>query len=155
MNLSRLELRILPPVTFALCVLLALFLSWLIPVHFPLAVLAWFLCALCFVASGAIGIVSLMSFWRAKTTVNPVRVDAATTLVEGGLYAFSRNPMYLAFALLLLSLCFYLANPLTFLAVALFVAYITRFQIVPEERALEARFGERYRLYRQRVRRWI
>ena len=155
MNLSSFELRIPPPIIFTLCALLALFLSWLTPVHFPLATVAWFLCALCFAASGVIGIASLFSFWRAKTTANPVRVNEATSLVESGLYAFSRNPMYLALALLLLSLCFYLANPFAFIAVALFVAYITRFQIVPEERALEARFGERYRRYRQRVRRWI
>lgn len=155
MNLSSLELRIPPPLVFIICTLLALLLQWLFPVSVISLLASWSLAALCFISSGIIGIASLIAFWRAKTTANPVRVDSATTLVEVGLYAFSRNPMYLALALLLLSFCFFLANPFAFIAVALFVAYITRFQIVPEECALETRFGERYRRYRQNVRRWI
>lgn len=108
MNLSHLELRIPPPLIFTASALLAYCLYWLFPqCTFPLAV-SWSLSALCFMASGAIGLASLTAFWRAKTTVNPLRVEAATSLVESGLYAFSRNPMYLALALLLLSLCFFL-----------------------------------------------
>ncbi len=63
--------------------------------------------------------------------------------------------MYLGLALVLLGVCAYLANPLTILAVAAFIAYLTRFQIMPEERVLLENFGESYVQYTASVRRWL
>ena len=63
--------------------------------------------------------------------------------------------MYLGMACVLLGYCVYLANPLSVLAVAAFCAYITRFQIIPEERLLLGKFGEAYARYKLAVRRWI
>jgi protein-S-isoprenylcysteine O-methyltransferase Ste14 len=75
--------------------------------------------------------------------------------VATGVYSFTRNPMYLGMASILLAWAVLLASPWALLGPALFVAYITRFQIVPEERVLAKLFGESFAAYTRRVRRWI
>jgi len=94
-------------------------------------------------------------FRRAGTSVNPMRPDAAANLVTSGIYRYSRNPMYVGHALILLGAAVYLCNALCFLAVPLQMLYITRFQIQPEERALSARFPQQYAAYRKAVPRWV
>lgn len=94
-------------------------------------------------------------FFRRHTTVNPLKPGNATHLVVGGLNRFSRNPMYVGQALLLAAWALWLAHALAPLGAIAFVLYITRFQILPEERALAARFGDDWRAYRARVRRWL
>jgi protein-S-isoprenylcysteine O-methyltransferase Ste14 len=100
-------------------------------------------------------IAGVVSFRRARTTVNPMRPGTASSLVDSGIYRITRNPMYLGFALFLVALVVYLASPAALLGVAAFVLYIDRFQIQPEERALAALFGEAFERYRNTVRRWI
>jgi protein-S-isoprenylcysteine O-methyltransferase Ste14 len=112
-------------------------------------------CALLFVVGAGLDLAGLVHFLRARTTVNPLEPAAATSLVTGGLYRFTRNPMYLGLALLLLAWGVFLANVAALLGVPAFVLYMNRFQIAPEERALEARFGAEYSRYCARVRRWI
>lgn len=92
---------------------------------------------------------------RARTTVNPLRPERTTRLVTHGVFARTRNPIYLGDALLLFALALGLGNWLNFLLLPLFVAFIARFQIAPEERALERRFGAEFRAYCARVRRWV
>lgn len=96
-----------------------------------------------------------LAFRRAHTTVNPLTPEAATSLVVDGVYRYTRNPMYVGFALLLLAWAAWLAVPPGLLGPLLFVAWITRFQILPEERALQAHFGEEFTAYCRRVRRWL
>lgn len=98
---------------------------------------------------------AIRSFRIAQTTVNPSDPNEAEKLVTTGLFRFSRNPMYLALTLLLLAYATYLQNVLSFVLVALFPFYITRFQIQPEERILAEKFGAAYENYRMSVRRWI
>ncbi|EHA1126360.1 isoprenylcysteine carboxylmethyltransferase family protein [Vibrio navarrensis] len=105
--------------------------------------------------SGVVGIAGVREFRKAKTTVNPVKPEKASTVVASGIFAYSRNPMYLALLLLLLSYACWLQNAITFAFAPLFVLYMNRFQIQPEERALEKRFGSAYLQYKQKVRRWI
>ena len=95
------------------------------------------------------------AFVRARTTVNPLRPARASTLVIAGAYRFTRNPMYLGMALLLAGWAVLLGSWVSVMAPVVFVAFITRFQIVPEERAMAERFGLDYRAYCQRVRRWL
>lgn len=97
----------------------------------------------------------VLSFHRARTTVNPMQPQQASVLVESGIYQYSRNPMYLGFAIILAAWALALGSPLTLLGVVAFVLYMNRFQIAPEEWALEALFGESFVRYRVRVRRWI
>lgn len=95
------------------------------------------------------------SFRKAHTTVDPLHPEKASHLVTGGIYQVTRNPMYLGMAALLLAWTVFLASPWMLLGVLAFMLYISRFQIQPEERALEALFGEDFRAYRARVRRWL
>ncbi|SDA15180.1 Protein-S-isoprenylcysteine O-methyltransferase Ste14 [Pseudomonas sp. NFPP10] len=96
-----------------------------------------------------------LAFRRAKTTVNPLKPVSASALVTSGIYQYTRNPMYVGFALWLLAWGLYLASPLVLLGVLGFVLYMNRFQIYPEERALGHLFGADFAAYRQRVRRWL
>ncbi|MFN3960548.1 MAG: methyltransferase family protein [Parvularculaceae bacterium] len=102
-----------------------------------------------------IDLVSVAAFIRARTTVNPLAPEKANALVVEGLYRVSRNPMYLGMLLILLGWGLWLGQPLALIVVAGLVLLIERMQIVPEERALEEKFGDDYRAYRKRVRRWI
>ena len=68
---------------------------------------------------------------------------------------YSRNPMYLGFLLLLLALACYLMNVAAMALLPLFVLYMNRFQIAPEERFLLQKFGAEYQAYCERVRRWL
>ena len=96
-----------------------------------------------------------VAFGRAGTTVNPLRPGAATHLVTSGVYRYSRNPMYLGQAVILFGWGIYLHNVLGFLAIPAFVLYISRLQIVPEERHLLARFGDEYTRFCQQSPRWL
>jgi len=103
----------------------------------------------------SISISGMMSFRRAKTTMNPIKPGAASSLVSSGVYRFTRNPMYLGLSVTLLGWAMFLSNPLALLAVPLFVLYINRFQIDPEERVLSSLFGAEYAAYKEKVRRWL
>lgn len=98
---------------------------------------------------------AIMSFIKQKTTVNPLDPEAATSLVSDGVFKLTRNPMYLAMALIVLAWGLYFVEIYSPVFVAVFVLYMTQFQIKPEERALDKVFGESYADYKQKVRRWI
>ena len=97
----------------------------------------------------------VMAFRVAKTTVDPRTPEKASALVTSGVYRYSRNPMYVAFALFLLAWAIYLATPWSFGGVAGFVLLMDRLQIPSEEQALESLFGEDFRRYQAQVRRWL
>ena len=92
-------------------------------------------------------------FRRIGTNINTFGEPG--TLTTAGLFAHTRNPMYLGMALLLSACAMWLSHPLAWLVLPGFVAYITRFQIMPEERILRGKFGEAYQRYTQTVRRWL
>jgi protein-S-isoprenylcysteine O-methyltransferase Ste14 len=103
----------------------------------------------------AIILAGFLAFLRAKTTVNPLTPEATTAMVTSGIYRFSRNPMYFGFLVVLTGWAMYLSNLLAFAFLPLFVLYINRFQIVPEERALCAKFSHVFTAYKCSVRRWL
>ncbi|MBP8187003.1 MAG: isoprenylcysteine carboxylmethyltransferase family protein, partial [Comamonas sp.] len=80
---------------------------------------------------------------------------ASTVLVVRGVYRWTRNPMYLGFAFLLLAFAMWLGKMSAMLLVLLFMAYLQHFQIRPEEDALHVRFGTSFDTYCQQVRRWL
>jgi protein-S-isoprenylcysteine O-methyltransferase Ste14 len=94
-------------------------------------------------------------FRRAKTTVNPTKPESSSTLVNSGIYKHTRNPMYLGFLLILCGWAVRLGNMIAFLFLPAFVIYMNRFQIEPEERALESIFGAPFKTYCSKIRRWI
>jgi protein-S-isoprenylcysteine O-methyltransferase Ste14 len=97
----------------------------------------------------------LIEFRRARTTVNPLNPEAATSLVVEGVYGLTRNPMYLGMAVILIAWTVFLANPVALIAVPCFIVYMNRFQIVPEEKVLELLFKSEFKSYITRVRRWL
>ena len=97
----------------------------------------------------------VVSFRRARTTVNPLQPEKASSLVCSGIYRFSRNPMYVGFALFLVSLAIYLSSPLSMLGVMGFILYMNEYQIKPEERVLTEIFGSEFVSYTSAVRRWL
>jgi len=103
----------------------------------------------------AIGLISLIQFFRSKTTVDPTAPSKATNLVTSGVYQFSRNPMYLGMLLMLLAWGIWLGNAFNVLLAAGFVGYMNRFQIIPEEEVLREMFGSDYKQYCSLTRRWF
>lgn len=97
----------------------------------------------------------LLAFIRGKTTVNPLRPERASALVTGGVYRFTRNPMYVGMLLFLFAWGVYLDCLLAFAGPVLFVLYMNRFQIGPEERVLKEKFGAPFEDYMGRVGRWL
>lgn len=115
-----------------------------------------------FVLAGlfALGAVSfaapaMLAFRRARTTINPVAIEEASALVASGVYRRTRNPMYVGLSGLLLAWTVLLSAPAALLGPLCFVLYTTRFQILPEERVMRAKFGRAYDDYKTRVRRWL
>ena len=102
-----------------------------------------------FALSGAI------SFRLAKTTVNPLKPDTASALVTSGIYQFTRNPMYIGFVAFLFAWASYLGSAWAVALIILYMAYIQRFQIAPEERALTALFKDEFTAYKKQVRTWL
>ena len=107
------------------------------------------------IAGGITAASGVVSFRRARTTVNPMNPASATSLVVSGIYRRTRNPMYLGFLLGLVGWAVFVANALAFLVLPAFVLYMNRFQIRPEEAALTSRFGSDFVSYKARVRRWL
>jgi protein-S-isoprenylcysteine O-methyltransferase Ste14 len=106
---------------------------------------------------GALGVVfaGVAAFRRARTTVDPTRPEAATSIVRTGVYRISRNPMYVGFLLMLVALAVWLSNAVAMAGPILFLMYMNTFQIRPEEQALRAKFGTAYDDYVNSVRRWL
>ena len=100
-------------------------------------------------------LISILKFIKVSTTISPLKPNKTSILVDSGIYKYTRNPMYLGLLLILFSLFFYLKNFLSFLVLPLFVIYITKNQILPEEKVLENLFGDQYKKYKNKVRRWI
>ncbi|MBD9369535.1 isoprenylcysteine carboxylmethyltransferase family protein [Xanthomonas sp. XNM01] len=154
--LRRLEARIPPPLVLLACAALAWLLSCVAAAAAVSASAGLTWSAIAAVAAGlALNLLPKLAFRRAGTTVNPLAPERSTQLVVHGLHRWSRNPMYLGHALILVGIALLLRNAVALTAVPLYVACVTRFQIVPEERALRARFGRRYVDYAARVRRWL
>lgn len=150
-----LELKV-PPVAMFLLFGVAM---WGIAVTFPAAafplpgarIIAVALAGL----GGAIGLAGVSAFRRHSTTVDPMTPARASAIVSNGIYRYSRNPMYVGLLLGLAGWAAFLANAAALVMLPLFVAYMTRFQIKPEECALLANFGSGYAEYMAAVRRWI
>lgn len=110
----------------------------------------------CLAASGiAFALAGVVEFRRSRTTVDPTRPASTSNLVASGVYRFSRNPMYVGMLLVLAGWAVFLWCLPALLWLPAFVLYMNRFQIVPEERVLSARFGSAYATYLRSVRRWL
>ncbi|MGY1531582.1 methyltransferase family protein [Luteimonas sp. A649] len=148
-----LETRVPPLVVLVLMCALAFGIAELLPsasFSFPVPGTLFLLCV-----GLALNIIPKVAFRRAGTTVNPLRPAKASQLVTSGVYRFTRNPMYLGHALMLLGWALYLGNLVALGAVPVLVLYLSRFQIRPEETQLLARFPDAYAAFCRQVPRWL
>ena len=153
--MRALELKIPPPVV-ALLVALAMWGVSRDAAALPAAEFARLPLALALAVVGAAFDVSgLIAFRRARTTINPMKPQAASSIVDSGVYRLTRNPMYVGLFFVLCGWAAYLWTRWALAGPFAFAAYIGRFQIAPEEKALTALFGAKYLAYRERVRRWL
>jgi len=152
---KRLELKVPPPVVTLVVGALMWGLARLLPALDFVLPLRRGLAVAFAVAGVALVAACALRFRRAGTTVNPMTPAKASALVDRGFYRFSRNPIYLGDALILVGWGLWLANFASLAAIAVFVLYLNRFQIEPEERALRAAFGREFDAYKARVRRWL
>lgn len=153
--MNRLELLIPPPAVMVVTGII----MWLLARSFPALSLPWprsILAGTVIILLGlAISLAGVITFRRANTTTDPRLPAETSTLVTSGIYLYSRNPMYLGVLLILIGWAVSLGNVLSVLCAAVFVAYITRYQILPEERALQDKFGSSFMAYKGQVRRWL
>jgi protein-S-isoprenylcysteine O-methyltransferase Ste14 len=150
-----LELKIPPVIVLAACALL----MWVVDncttsiyIDREARVILWavfMMLAITFCLSG------VLCFLRNKTTANPIRPENSSVLVTDGVYKVSRNPMYFGMLCLLFAWWLFLSNLWSLVGCLLFVLYMNRFQIHPEEKALEKLFGSPFVEYCKDVRRWI
>lgn len=153
--MNALELKVPPPIVAVLCGTLMWWLVKYVPIPMGHTRVAIPVVAAFLLAGVALDLSAIFAFRRAQTTVNPLSPQFTATIVEAGPYRFTRNPMYLGMACFLFAFSAWLHNPLALVGVLLFMAYITRFQIVPEERILRQKFGAPFDAYCARVRRWL
>ena len=152
---NALELKIPPAVLVLACAVV----MWLAATNLPSLELSIPWRTPLAVALIGVGVIitlfAVIAFRTVKTTLNPLKPDTASTMVISGIYRLSRNPMYVGFLLALTGWATFLSNILAFAFLPAFVAYMNRFQISPEERALSTKFGAQFIAYKQNVRRWL
>lgn len=153
--MKRLELLLPPPVI----ALISGLIMWLVARLVPSMTVEWLyqpgIAALLVLLGLVVGLIGIAAFIRGKTTGNPKQPSKTTKLVRSGIYRFSRNPMYLGMLLMLIAWGMYLNNIASMICIFIYIVLITRLQIMPEERILEEKFGEEYRSYKHKVRRWL
>jgi protein-S-isoprenylcysteine O-methyltransferase Ste14 len=150
-----LELRI-PPRVVAVAVGLVMWGASTLAPRFDLPLSHLWVSALAgAVVGAAITFTGAATLRAARTTLLPLRPQRTTTLVTTGIFRWTRNPMYFGLVAALIGWAAYLSATWSLLGPVLFVFYINRFQIQPEERVLTELFGTDYADYTRRVRRWI
>lgn len=153
--MKKLELLIPPPVV----ALISVFLIWIISLIFPGLSFDFigrrFVVLALLIIGGMFGLGGILQFERKQTTMNPAKPQNSRILITKGIYAVSRNPMYMGILWGLIAYIIYLGNILSVLGAIFFVFYITEYQIKPEEKELHKKFGRLYRAYTKKVRRWI
>ena len=150
--MSFLENRIPPPIIMLLIAAVMVWSGWqTIGMAEPLL---WLLASSVFFLGAVVALAALRAFRRQQTTINPLAPERASSLVCSGVFAFSRNPMYLAMLLWLSAVAIVAGLGWQWLGPMVFGLFINRFQIVPEERAMLQLFGRDYQEYTAAVPRW-
>ena len=146
------ETKIPPPIVTLIFIFLIGFSNRLIEpfsfeYHTPLGVII-VICGLSVLISAA------RVFKQLETTINPMQPSQASKLAIIGPFKYTRNPMYLGMSIMLIGFGLIFGAKLTVCLVVMFVLYITVFQIIPEERAMQEKFTD-WKDYCSKVRRWL
>ncbi len=153
--MKRLRLKIPPPIIAILSGLIIWGVSESLPAYILNGDIRQIIALIILAMAGAIDAWALISFRMVKTTIDPRYPHKTSAIVSHGIYAYTRNPMYLGLVLILSSLSIYLGTVFGLIVVVLFILYMNSFQIVAEEEALEQQFGDAYLNYKNSVRRWL
>ena len=150
-----LDLKIPPPIVAILCGLGIVYLPDLFGLEgFEIPLQGW-VAGVVIVFGLSFDLMGLLEFRKHATTISPLSPNKSVLVVSSGIYRITRNPMYLGMAIVLVGVTIAFGSAIGLLMVLVFVLYITRFQIKPEERILEAKFGEAFVDYKAKVKRWI
>ncbi len=145
--------KIPPPVIAIICIIINYLSTYFSnPINFPyIEIIGVFILLLGLITT----ILAIRLFRKHKTTVNPLRPEETTTLVTTGIFSKTRNPMYLGLFFVVSSTILFFGSWFGVVTLIFFVWYLSKFQIIPEEEAMEKLFGDKYNEYRQNIRRWI
>ncbi|MFK7966428.1 MAG: isoprenylcysteine carboxylmethyltransferase family protein [Burkholderiaceae bacterium] len=153
--MKELELKV-PPVVLAIGIAALMWIGSKVLPDFQFSIAgSGFIAIGIAVIGSVIALLGVMAFRSADTTVDPRAPDQSSSLVVHGIYQRTRNPMYVGILLILCAWGLFLGSILSFAMIPVFVVYMNRYQIIPEERYMRANFGEEYAQYVSRVRRWI
>ncbi len=145
-----------PPLLYGGAVAIALLLNWIMPspwVAPPASVLIGILGSGLALMAIIIDMLVIQDMWRAKTAILPTR--GASKLLTTGLFALSRNPIYVANTLLVIGIALWLGN-LWMLMTCMWAAFLTHYLAIRrEEDHLAARFGADWEAYKARTARWL
>lgn len=153
--MNVLELKIPPPLVLILASVLVKVTQGLIGITILPTTVSEIIALLLMLSALILGFSSALSFRRHHTTINPHTPGKTSSLVTSGVFKLTRNPMYLSLSFMLAAWAIYLGSLFGLIWLGVFMAYITAYQIIPEERILEEKFGSEYRHYKEAVRRWI
>lgn len=150
---NKMNVPVIPPFIFTIAMLIAFSINWFSPVHIvPDNVQLQLGFAVILIGLAPLPWI-FFAFTRAKTTLHADH--KASALITNGPYRFSRNPIYLSLISICLGIGICADNIWVLPALAAAIWYLFRTVIAVEEQYLEAHFGDEYRAYKQRVRRWI
>jgi protein-S-isoprenylcysteine O-methyltransferase Ste14 len=144
----------IPPPVIALTFIAILYISSVLMVRFTFEGQSIFALFIFIVGLGCV-FSAAIQFRKDNTTVNPLDPESASHLVVGGIFKYSRNPMYVGLFVAILAFGIYVGAWFVFILLPLFVLSINYLQIVPEEIAMHKLFGDEYISYCNSVRRWI
>jgi len=153
--MRALELKIPPPAAAVLVASAMWGISLYTPAFEMPASIRVAVAAIIALAGIGTGLAGVISFRRAETTIHPMKPESTTALVRSGIYAVSRNPMYVGLCFILVAWAVFLSSAWALLGPPAFVLYMNRFQITPEESVLSAKFGAGYAAYKASVPRWL
>jgi protein-S-isoprenylcysteine O-methyltransferase Ste14 len=143
-----------PPLVYTGMLLLGLLLDRIMPWSLELTWIGRYVGGGILIAAGLLfGMSAMGMFRKAGTDVKPWKTT--TAIVATGVYRFTRNPMYLGMAMLYIGLGLALSSLGAFLLLPILILIIRTQVIAREERYLEGKFGDNYRDYKARVRRWL
>jgi protein-S-isoprenylcysteine O-methyltransferase Ste14 len=153
--MQALELRI-PPLIVALSIAATM---WGISLTTPIIDMSSLIRLTATIAIALAGvstaILGVIAFRNAGTSINPLKPDTTSTIVTSGVYRFTRNPMYVGMTLVLVAWAVFVSSAWALLGPLVFILYMNRFQIMPEERVLSGNYGTAYSAYKAKVRRWL
>jgi len=153
--MRALEMKVPPPVAALLIALAMWAAAHRLPAVHLTDQLRFIFVGVCTGFGVIVALLGVRAFRQAKTALDPTTPEKASSVVTNGIFSYTRNPMYLGLTAVLVGWAVWLSVPWVLLGPVTLMLYLTRFQIIPEERIMSSKFGRNYDEYRKRVRRWL